>query len=97
MKHKIRKWNTEKKKNDIVEVDITPVKAIRLFCVNECMAGQASLVPGCTDSNCPLYPYRMNKNPSKELTGEKLEEYQKRMQTYRQNQIKRKLALANSP
>ena len=93
MKHRIRKWNTRKKKNDIVEVDITPVKAIRLFCVNECMAGQAGLVSGCTDPNCPLYPYRMNKNPGRMLTGEKFEKYQKRMRTYRQNQIKRRLTL----
>ena len=84
MKHRIRKWNTKKKKNDIVEVDITPVKAIRLFCVNECMAGQASLVPGCQDPNCPLYPYRMNKNPERALKGEHLEKNRQYLKTYNQ-------------
>ena len=88
MKHRIRKWNTNKKKNDIVEVDITPVKAIRLFCVNECMAGQASLVPGCTDLNCPLYPYRMKKNPGKMLTGQSRENVVRQLMMYHQKREK---------
>jgi hypothetical protein len=89
MKHKIRKWNQKKKKNDIVEISITPVKAIRLFCVNECMAGQPSLVPGCTDPHCPLYPYRMNSNPERALKGEHLEKNRQRIMTYNQNREKR--------
>ena len=95
MKHKIRKWNEAKRANDIVEVEITPVQAIRYFCVNECMAGQPGLVYGCTDPHCPLYPYRMNKNPAKVLKGEKLEEAKKRMRIFRQNQLKQKTALEN--
>jgi len=85
VKHKIRKWNEETKANDIVEVDITAIKAIRLFCVNECMAGQFHLVSGCTDPHCPLYPYRMNKNPGKVLTGETLEKAKERMRAYNRN------------
>ena len=49
----------------------SPLKAIRCFCV-ECMGGQVREVKDCTAPNCPLYAFRMGKNPyrSRELTVE---------------------------
>ena len=49
----------------------SPLKAIRCFCV-ECMGGQVLEVKDCTAPNCPLYAFRMGKNPyrSRELTDE---------------------------
>lgn len=49
----------------------SPLKAIRCFCV-ECMGGQVREVKDCTAPNCPLYAFRMGKNPyrSRELTDE---------------------------
>ena len=47
-------------KRNVVEVSTTPVKAIRLFCV-ECMGHQFMEVPRCTSPFCPLFPYRMGK------------------------------------
>jgi hypothetical protein len=39
-----------------------PVKAIRAFCM-ECSCGQTSEVKECPIVKCPLYPFRMGKNP----------------------------------
>lgn len=39
-----------------------PVKAIRAFCL-ECSCGQTSEVKACPMYRCPLYPFRMGKNP----------------------------------
>ena len=50
---------------------LTPVKAIRSWCVKRCMAGQLKEVPLCDDKECPLYPYRMKKNPNRRGIGGK--------------------------
>jgi hypothetical protein len=39
-----------------------PLKAIRAFCL-ECSCGQTSEVKECPVFKCPLYPFRMGKNP----------------------------------
>lgn len=39
-----------------------PLKAIRAFCL-ECSCGQTSEVKECPVVKCPLYPFRMGKNP----------------------------------
>ena len=39
-----------------------PVKAIRAYCM-ECSCGQTSEVKECPIVKCPLYPFRMGKNP----------------------------------
>lgn len=41
-------------------VDLTPLKAIRLHCV-ECMGFQKGFVNECSSTLCPLYPFRMGK------------------------------------
>ena len=40
------------------EVETTPIKAIRLMCI-ECMGHQPQHIEACTAPTCPLYPYRM--------------------------------------
>lgn len=49
-------------------VNTTPLKAIKLFCI-ECMGHQQNLVEGCTDPLCINYPYRMGKDPDKKGIG----------------------------
>lgn len=39
-----------------------PVKAIRAYCL-ECSCGATSEVKECPVNKCPLYPFRMGKNP----------------------------------
>jgi len=46
------------------EKKITPVKAIRLKCL-DCCCGSAHEVKLCVATQCPLYPYRFGKNPNR--------------------------------
>lgn len=39
-----------------------PLKAIRAKCL-DCMCDQASEVKLCPSESCPLYPFRLGKNP----------------------------------
>ena len=48
---------------------MTPVKAIRKYCVDHCCAGSTLEVRECKATDCPLYPYRMGKNPSRKGIG----------------------------
>ena len=56
IKHTIRGDGFERTK----EVSLTPIKAIRLFCI-ECMGFQLAEIPKCTAPLCPLFPFRMGK------------------------------------
>ena len=42
------------------EVEVTPKRAIRLMCI-ECMGFSKTEPAHCTNSYCPLYPYRDGK------------------------------------
>ena len=48
--------------HEAAEPITSPLKAIRANCV-ECMGGQRSLVRECDLRGCPLWPYRLGKNP----------------------------------
>jgi len=65
VKHTIRNSDGE-----YVDVDLTPVKAIKAFC-SECMGHQPHLVKDCSDPHCPVYPFRMGKNPGRSGIGGK--------------------------
>ena len=47
-----------------VSKSITPIKAIRAHCL-ECSGGQPKEVRLCLIPECPLYFYRMGKNPKR--------------------------------
>lgn len=49
---------------------LTPVKAIRAHCL-ECSNQQPSEVRDCHLTACPLWPYRMGKNPNRAGMGPK--------------------------
>lgn len=59
IKHKIRKNGKQKTR----VVQLTPLKAIKLQCV-ECMGYQPSLVANCDDTLCVLYPFRLGRKMS---------------------------------
>lgn len=46
------------------EKRITPLKAIRLKCL-DCSCGSPKEVKLCTAEACPLYPFRFGKNPKR--------------------------------
>ena len=46
-------------KGELVEVSLSPIKAIRRHCL-ECMCFQQTEVPRCAAINCALYPFRVS-------------------------------------
>ena len=62
-----------------------PVKAIREYCL-ECCLNNANEVRECTASGCPLYAFRMGKNPyrtKRELTDEEKAKLAERLNSAR--------------
>jgi len=45
------------------------VKLIRRFCL-ECMGGSQLLVRNCSTGECPVWPFRMGKNPNRAGIGD---------------------------
>lgn len=63
------------------------LKVIRAKCL-ECCNGQANEVKECVIKTCPLYNYRLGKNPDrvrKEMTDEQKEACALRMKQYWEN------------
>lgn len=50
----------------------TPIKSIREHCI-ECSSGSKSEVFKCSLVDCPLYPYRLGKNPNRKGIGGKFQ------------------------
>ena len=48
---------------------LSPLKAIRAWCL-ECSCGVRAEVRNCTMLDCPLYPFRMGKNPNRKRKTE---------------------------
>ena len=63
--HKIK---TERN-GELVEVMLTPMKAIRKNCL-ECSNFSQHEVRHCPITTCPLYPYRIGKKPTDEVEVE---------------------------
>lgn len=63
------------------EKRITPLKAIRLKCL-DCMCGNAAEVRRCDLTDCSLHPFRFGKNPyhKKTLTEEQRQALSKHIQ-----------------
>lgn len=43
---------------------MTPMQAIKAKCL-DCNCGQAKEIKLCTETRCPLYAFRMGKNPNR--------------------------------
>lgn len=54
--------------------NLTPIKAIRAKCL-DCSASVSGEVKNCHIKDCPLWPYRLGKNPNR--TGRKMTEEQR--------------------
>jgi len=59
-------------KNGLESKELTPVKAIRHKCM-ECSNWQYIEVKTCQMDDCPLFPYRLGKNPSIKMTEKQKE------------------------
>ena len=65
----------------------SPIKAIKEFC-RQCNGGSVYEVKNCTSSRCPLYPFRLGKNPyrhTREMTDEQRAEAAERLKKAREN------------
>ena len=70
-----------------MEYKTNPVKAIREKCL-ECSNGQPSEVKCCPVEKCPLYPFRLGKNPfrqKREMTEEQKKAVRDRLREARKN------------
>lgn len=68
-----------------MEYKTSPIKAIREKCLH-CCCGAVSEVRDCTCATCPLYPYRLGKNPfskKREMTDEQKEAAAERLREAR--------------
>lgn len=54
------------------EKKVTPMRAIRAKCL-DCMAGQIGEVRLCPSRGCPLWAFRMGRNPNLQLSEEERE------------------------
>ena len=64
-----------------------PVKAIRAFCL-ECSGDSFAEVKSCPRTVCPLYPFRLGKNPyrqRREMTEEEKQVLRDRLRDVRKN------------
>ena len=58
--------------NDPGEKRVTPLRAIRLKCL-DCVLGSAQEVQLCPSTDCPLWRFRLGKNPNIVLSDEERE------------------------
>lgn len=63
-------WNCAGARKEKNMGNMTPLKAIRAKCL-DCCCGQSFEVKMCTCTECPLYPYRLGKNPNRKGIGGK--------------------------
>jgi len=54
----------------MINITLTPMKAIRQNCI-DCSSGSAKEVKNCIIVDCPLYEYRLGKNPRRKGIGNK--------------------------
>ena len=47
---------------------LSPVKAIKKFCL-DCVGGSVKERRLCNTTDCPLYPFRLGKNPNRSGIG----------------------------
>jgi len=68
----------------------TPINAIRAFCLS--CVGTPNEVKLCVSKNCPLYPFRLGKNPyiqKREYTEEQRQEMRARMLRMRSDSLEK--------
>ena len=67
----------------------SPIKAIRAKCL-DCSCNQINEVKLCPIENCPLYPFRMGKNPfsTRKMTEEQRLAAAERLKRYREQNKK---------
>ena len=62
------------------ETNLTPIKAIKAKCL-DCCCGDRAMVKECPSKDCPLWAFRLGKNPnrSRNMTDEQRDAARKRL------------------
>ena len=70
-------------------MNLTPMKAIRAKCL-DCSCGNPNEVKLCPVEKCPLYPFRLGKNPNikREYTEEQKEKFRENIKKAQKKQDK---------
>lgn len=68
------------------EKHLTPIKAIRAKCLDCCCDSQSE-VKNCTIERCPLWPYRMGRNPYRPKLS--VEEKERRAAILQENRLRK--------
>ena len=66
----------------------SPMKAIKLFCRDQCCNNDMDSWKNCTITDCQLHPFREGKNPfrkKREMTDEQRQAIAERLQKARDN------------
>lgn len=66
---------------------ISPLRAIRLKCL-DCCCQQRNEVKDCTAANCPLFNFRLGKNPNRKSSGRVMTDEQKQAVALRLKQAR---------
>lgn len=84
----INSINTTEEFNQEVRENTNVLRAIRLKCY-DCSSYQLSEVKNCNITNCPLYPFRLGKNPfrKRELTDEQRQKIGERLNKTKQTDV----------
>jgi len=80
------KKETEQRPSEKITIK-SPLRAIRGQCL-DCCGGSSEMVKTCTDPRCPLYPFRLGKNPyrtpKQPMSEEKRQKLKERFVQYRE-------------
>ena len=80
--------NSIEELNEAVKENTSPLKAIRLKCL-DCSVYSVAEVRECFAKSCPLYPFRMGKNPfrkKREMSDEEKSKIAERLKATRHTQ-----------
>ena len=71
-----------------MEKPMSLMKAVRAKCL-DCCGGNKSVIPVCGIPNCPLYPFRLGKNPfrKREISEEERTKLSERMKSINRNKL----------
>ena len=77
---------TDEEFNKEVSENTNPLRAIKLKCL-DCSTYNTNEIKECPVKNCPLYPFRLGKNPfrKRELSEEERNKLSERMKNLKRN------------
>ena len=89
----MKSWYENDYSNEEIEkMKSTATKAIKMYCKLECCAGSEKEWRECNNKSCPLYNYRLGKNPNYkkvEISPEEKQQRSERLKEYHRTKNKK--------